>query len=183
MLNVTSHLDKPTKYQYLIANAILIPTGECFDIVIDVDYWYHAFTIILDHQWSELSSTYSLVDPGTLHRTLEESLSITTGRCDLAIATHARKIHKNNQYDCQLEYFSWSLSKTSGWTTTKRFLCIFLAWVAMAKSQWLVVMDKLSSSGTFQTPHICDNGLRHIIVMKRHVKISINLHGPSRNLW
>jgi hypothetical protein len=27
--------------------------------------------------------------------TLEESLSITTGRCDLAIATHARKMHKN----------------------------------------------------------------------------------------
>jgi hypothetical protein len=26
---------------------------------------------------------------------LEESLSITTGRCDLAIATHARKMHKN----------------------------------------------------------------------------------------
>ena len=26
--------------------------------------------------------------------TLEESLSITTGRCDLAIATHARKMHK-----------------------------------------------------------------------------------------
>jgi hypothetical protein len=27
--------------------------------------------------------------------TLEESLSITTGRCDLAIATRARKMHKN----------------------------------------------------------------------------------------
>ena len=26
--------------------------------------------------------------------TLEESLSITTGRCDLTIATHARKTHK-----------------------------------------------------------------------------------------
>jgi hypothetical protein len=26
--------------------------------------------------------------------TLEESLSITTGRCDLDIATHARKMHK-----------------------------------------------------------------------------------------
>jgi hypothetical protein len=33
-------------------------------------------------------------------------LSITTGRCDLAIATHARKCIKNYQYDCQLEYFS-----------------------------------------------------------------------------
>jgi hypothetical protein len=38
--------------------------------------------------------------------TLEESLSITTGRCDLAIVTHARKMHKKYQYDCQLEYFS-----------------------------------------------------------------------------
>ena len=37
---------------------------------------------------------------------LEESLSITTGRCNLAIATHARKMHKKYQYDCQLEYFS-----------------------------------------------------------------------------
>jgi hypothetical protein len=27
--------------------------------------------------------------------TLEESLSITTGRCDLAIATRSRKMHKN----------------------------------------------------------------------------------------
>jgi hypothetical protein len=27
--------------------------------------------------------------------TLEGSLSIKTGRCDLAIATHARKMHKN----------------------------------------------------------------------------------------
>jgi hypothetical protein len=26
---------------------------------------------------------------------LEESLSITTGRCDLAIASHARKMYKN----------------------------------------------------------------------------------------
>ena len=26
---------------------------------------------------------------------LEESLFITTGRCDLAIVTHARKMHKN----------------------------------------------------------------------------------------
>ena len=26
---------------------------------------------------------------------LEESLFITTSRCDLAIATHARKMHKN----------------------------------------------------------------------------------------
>jgi hypothetical protein len=31
----------------------------------------------------------------TLVFALEESLSITTGRCDLAIATHARKMHKN----------------------------------------------------------------------------------------
>jgi len=44
---------------------------------------------------------------------LEESLSITTGRC-------------NNHIDI--------------------LLCIFLAWVAMAKSQRPVVMDKLSSS-------------------------------------
>ena len=27
--------------------------------------------------------------------TLEESLSIATGRCDLAIVTHAKKMHKN----------------------------------------------------------------------------------------
>jgi hypothetical protein len=36
----------------------------------------------------------------------EESLSITTGRCDLAVATHARKMQFFFQYDCQLEYFS-----------------------------------------------------------------------------
>ena len=31
----------------------------------------------------------------TFSNTLEESLSITTGHCDLAIVTHARKMHKN----------------------------------------------------------------------------------------
>jgi hypothetical protein len=31
---------------------------------------------------------------GARRHTLEESLSITTSRCDLAIATHARKMHK-----------------------------------------------------------------------------------------
>ena len=31
---------------------------------------------------------------------LEESLSITTARCDLAIATHARKMHKKNLCGC-----------------------------------------------------------------------------------
>jgi len=30
-----------------------------------------------------------------MFQSLEESLSITTGRCDLAIATHAKKMHKN----------------------------------------------------------------------------------------
>jgi hypothetical protein len=34
--------------------------------------------------------------PFGLNLTLEESLSITTGRCDLAIATHAREMHKKN---------------------------------------------------------------------------------------
>jgi hypothetical protein len=32
---------------------------------------------------------------GILKQSLEESLSITTGRRDLAIATHARKMHKD----------------------------------------------------------------------------------------
>ena len=39
-------------------------------------------------------------------QSLEENLSITTGHCDLAIATRARKMHKKYQYDCQLKYFS-----------------------------------------------------------------------------
>jgi hypothetical protein len=47
-----------------------------------------------------------LVYNNFLSLALEECLSITTGRCDLAIATHARKMHKKYQYDCQLEYFS-----------------------------------------------------------------------------
>jgi hypothetical protein len=38
---------------------------------------------------------YSLRSKLNRHRSLEESLSITTGRCDLAIAIHARKMHKN----------------------------------------------------------------------------------------
>ena len=40
-------------------------------------------------------------------KALEESLFITTGRSDLAIATHARKkCIEKYQYDRQLEYFS-----------------------------------------------------------------------------
>ena len=31
---------------------------------------------------------------------LEESLSITTGRCNLAIGTHARKMHEKNLCGC-----------------------------------------------------------------------------------
>ena len=33
-----SHLDIPTKYQYLTGVTILIPTGRFFDTIIDVDY-------------------------------------------------------------------------------------------------------------------------------------------------
>jgi hypothetical protein len=40
------HLDILTKYEYLTGITILIPTGRFFDTIIDVDYWYHAFTYI-----------------------------------------------------------------------------------------------------------------------------------------
>ena len=40
------HLDIPTKYQYLTGITILIPMGRFFDNLIDVDYFYHAFTFI-----------------------------------------------------------------------------------------------------------------------------------------
>ena len=33
-----SHLNIPTKYQYLIGTRILIPIGKCFDTIIDVDH-------------------------------------------------------------------------------------------------------------------------------------------------
>jgi hypothetical protein len=46
--------------------------------------------------------------------TLEESLSITTGRCDLAIATHARKMHKKYQYDSQLSILVSQYPKPPG---------------------------------------------------------------------
>ena len=54
--------------------------------------WIIYLDVVLDSLW---------VDIHTRRKT-----SITTGRCDLAIATYARKMHKKYQYDCQLEYFS-----------------------------------------------------------------------------
>ena len=51
----------------------------------------------MDHIW--LPDDYlSVMNLGLLLLgliALEESLSITTARCDLAIATHTRKMHKN----------------------------------------------------------------------------------------
>ena len=41
-----SHLDEATKYQYVIGIVIVMPTGKFFDTIIDVDYWYHAFSYI-----------------------------------------------------------------------------------------------------------------------------------------
>jgi hypothetical protein len=50
-----------------------------------------ALTILyLIYVFEALSHALSYVKENTL----EESLSITTGRCDLAIATRARKMHK-----------------------------------------------------------------------------------------
>ena len=39
-----SHLDIPTKYQYLTGTLILVSMGRFFDTMIDVDYSYHANT-------------------------------------------------------------------------------------------------------------------------------------------
>ena len=44
--NIDSHFEIPTKYQPLDGIDNLIPMGRFFNIIIDVDYWYHAFTYI-----------------------------------------------------------------------------------------------------------------------------------------
>ena len=54
---------------------------------------YRTFMLILQFSQYGLKFWQKWGDP--THMSLEESLSITTGRCDLAIATHARKMHKN----------------------------------------------------------------------------------------
>ena len=46
-----SHLEIPTKHQYLTAITILIRMGRFFDTIIDVNYLYHAFTYIPDQHW------------------------------------------------------------------------------------------------------------------------------------
>ena len=63
---------------------------------------------------------------------LEESLSISTGLATWPLRFMLGKCIKKYQYDCQLEYSSQSLSKTSGWTTTKRFFYAF----SQHESQW-----------------------------------------------
>jgi hypothetical protein len=44
--------------------------------------------------WMKILDFYKKIGRQTLFMSLEKSLSITTARCDLAIATHARKMHK-----------------------------------------------------------------------------------------
>ena len=48
-------LDISTKYENFIDTTILLPTRRFFGTIIDVDYWYHAFTFIK----STLVQTYS----------------------------------------------------------------------------------------------------------------------------
>ena len=47
-----SHLEIPTKYQYLTDFTNLVPVGRLFDSIIDVAYWYHAFTYIPAQHWN-----------------------------------------------------------------------------------------------------------------------------------
>ena len=46
-----SDLEIYTKYEYLTVITILTPMGRFFDTMIDVDFWYHAFTYIPDQYW------------------------------------------------------------------------------------------------------------------------------------
>ena len=46
-----SHLDIPPKYQYLTGITILIPRSRFFDTILEINYWYHAFTFIPDQHW------------------------------------------------------------------------------------------------------------------------------------
>ena len=45
-------LEIPTKYQYLTYFVVLIPNDMLFDAIIEVDYWYYAFTYIPVKLWS-----------------------------------------------------------------------------------------------------------------------------------
>jgi hypothetical protein len=51
----------------------------------------------------KITSFYSL---HTRRKLVHYNRPLRLGRCDLAIATHPRKMHKKYQYDFQLEYFS-----------------------------------------------------------------------------
>jgi hypothetical protein len=42
-----SHLEVPTKYQYLNSITNSIPTGGFFDTIVDVDCRYHAFHLYI----------------------------------------------------------------------------------------------------------------------------------------
>ena len=66
-----SHLDIPTKYQYLTGMTILICSSRFFDAIVEGDYWYHEFTyipmkvfiveVLPDRHWCKPSKSY-LVD-------------------------------------------------------------------------------------------------------------------------
>ena len=44
-------LTYPFKYEHLTSITLLIPMGRFFDTIIDVRYWYHAVTYVLDKHW------------------------------------------------------------------------------------------------------------------------------------
>ena len=64
--------------------------------------------------------------------TLEESLSITTGRCDLTIALMLGKCIKNINMIVNRSILVSHYPKPLGGQPQRFFLCIFLARVAMA---------------------------------------------------
>jgi hypothetical protein len=70
--------------------------------------------------------------------------------CDLAIVTHGKKMH-NKIIMVVKERFLVALVgkfpiKTLQLIIHRIYICIFLPYVAMIKSQWMVVMDKVPSS-------------------------------------
>lgn len=86
--NQVSNFSSPSQ---TLINHWYWPMGNSFDIAINVDYWYLASTFLLDREWFEVFSMYSLVDLGISRKTFSTLIDVTKGQVILRLRIDAPK--------------------------------------------------------------------------------------------
>ena len=93
-----------TKYQYVTGISILIPMGSFVDTIVEVDYWYYAFTYIPDwHWWRPTSDKTKPISKISMKLLLLLHAPFVFKRIDVALSLnigHAKTIHKAQSSWC-----------------------------------------------------------------------------------